>query len=313
MKRDPPRALVPLATRLARDCTGTEEEATMAWATIVSAEHAATRLIDPRLRVFDCRYDLGNPAAGREAWLRGHLPGAIHIDIGHDLAAPATPSSGRHPLPAPDGFAARLRAWGVNEDSLVLAYDDASGLWAARLWWMTAKWLGHRHVAVLDGGFRRWTALGLPVTTASPAPRAAGNFAGRHDPTATLDADATQSAASSPDWRVLDARAPERYRGEVEPIDKVAGHIPGSRNRPTSTLVAAEGTLLPATELAAAFTRDLGGVPPERTVAYCGSGVTACHLLLALERAGMPGAKLYPGSWSEWSRDPERPIAKGSG
>ncbi|HEX5650784.1 MAG TPA: sulfurtransferase [Steroidobacteraceae bacterium] len=284
----------------------------MAWATIVSAEHAATRLIDPRLRVFDCRYDLANPAAGREAWLRGHLPGAIHVDIGHDLAAPETPSSGRHPLPAPDGFAARLRAWGVNDDSLVLVYDDASGLWAARLWWMTAKWLGHRHVAVLDGGFSRWTALGLPVTTASPAARAAGNFAGRHDPAATVDADATQSAASSPDWRVLDARAPERYRGEVEPIDKVAGHIPGALNHPTSRVVGAEGTLRPATELAAAFARDLGSVPPERTVAYCGSGVTACHLLLALERAGLPGAKLYPGSWSEWSRDPSRPVARGS-
>lgn len=284
----------------------------MAWQTLVTAEHAATRLIDPRLRVFDCRYQHGNPAAGREAYLRGHLPGAIHVDLDHDLAASPTPASGRHPLPAPDGFAARLRAWGVDEDSLVLAYDDASGTWAARFWWMTAKWLGHAHVAVLDGGLRRWAALGLPVTTDLPPPRAAGDFEGRHDPSATVDADATQAAASRADWRVLDARAAERYRGEVEPIDQVAGHVPGARNRPTTSLVAADGTFLPVSDLRATFTRDLGGVPPERTVAYCGSGVTACHVLLGLERAGLPGAKLYAGSWSEWSRDPKRPVAAGS-
>jgi thiosulfate/3-mercaptopyruvate sulfurtransferase len=288
------------------------EDATMAWQTTVTPELVATRLIDPRLRVFDCRYELTDPAAGHEAYLRGHLPGAIHVDVGHDLAGPVTETSGRHPLPAPERFAARLRAWGVSEDSLVLAYDDASGVWAARLWWMAAKWLGHRHVAVLDGGFKRWTELGLPVTPAIPPPRAAGDFAGRHDPTTVVDADATQAAAADPGWRVLDARAPARYRGDVEPIDKVAGHIPGARNRPTSTLAAPAGNLLPSAELAATFANDLGGVPPARTIAYCGSGVTACHLLLAFERAGLPGAKLYPGSWSEWSRDPKRPVAKGS-
>ncbi|HET9694934.1 MAG TPA: sulfurtransferase [Steroidobacteraceae bacterium] len=285
----------------------------MAWQTLVTAEHAATRLIDPRLRVFDCRYELGNPAAGREAYLRGHLPGAIHVDLSHDLAAPQTPTSGRHPLPPPDGFAARLRAWGVNEDSLLLAYDDASGMWAARFWWMAAKWLGHPHVAVLEGGLRGWTARGLPLTTDIPTPRPAGDFAGRHDPGAIADADATRAAADSADWRVLDARAAERYRGEIEPIDAVAGHIPGAVNHPTASVVAADGSFLPRSELRAAFERDLGGVAPERTVAYCGSGVTACHLLLALEHAGLPGAKLYPGSWSEWSRDPTRPVARGSG
>ena len=285
----------------------------MAWQTLVTAEHAATRLIDPRLRVFDCRHQLGNPAAGREAYLRGHLPGAIHVDLDHDLAVPATPTSGRHPLPAPDGFAARMRGWGVDADSFLLAYDDASGLWAARFWWMAAKWLGHAHVAVLDGGLRRWTALGLPLTTEIPAPRPAGDFEGSHAPEASVDAEATWAAASSVDWRVLDARAAERYRGEVEPIDAVAGHIPGARNRPTSSLVGEDGTLLPASTLKAALSRDLDGVPPERTVAYCGSGVTACHLLLALERAGLTGARLYPGSWSEWSRDPARPVARGEG
>jgi thiosulfate/3-mercaptopyruvate sulfurtransferase len=285
----------------------------MAWRTLVDAEHAATRLVDPRLRVFDCRYVHGNPAAGREAYLRGHLPGAIHVDLDRELAGPQTTSSGRHPLPPPDGFAARLRAWGVGDDSLVLAYDDSGGTWAARFWWMTAKWLGHRHVAVLDGGLRRWAALGLPVTTDVPPPRPAGDFEPRLDPAAVVDADATAAAAHGAHWRVLDARAAERYRGEVEPIDAVAGHIPGALNHPTASVLAADGTFLPAAQLRSEFAHELGDVPPERTIAYCGSGVTACHLLLALERAGLSGAKLYPGSWSEWTRDPSRPVARGSG
>ena len=284
----------------------------MAWQTLVTAQQAADRLTDPRLVVFDCRYDLANPGAGREAYLRGHIPGAIHVDLHHDLAAPVTSSSGRHPLPQPDGFAARLRAWGVNDNSLLLAYDDATGMWASRFWWMTAKWLGHRHVAVLDGGFRRWASLGLPVSTEIPMPRATGSFRGVHDPAVTVDADATQAAALDPGRRVLDARAPERFRGEVEPIDAVAGHVPGALNLPHAQVVAADGTFKPPAELRSAFGAKLGGVAPERTIAYCGSGVTACHLLLALEHAGMPGARLYPGSWSEWSRDPARPVAKGS-
>ena len=285
----------------------------MAWHTIVSAEEAAARLADPRLRIFDCRYDLARPDAGRDAYLRGHLPGAIHADLHHDLAVPETRTSGRHPLPAPDGFAARLRAWGIDDDSLLLAYDDASGMWAARFWWMAARWLGHAHVAVLDGGWRRWTSLGLPVTTEVPALRAAGTFAGHYDPATTVDSDSTQAAALDPERRVLDARAPERYRGDIEPIDRVAGHIPGALNHPSSSVVAADGTFLPAAELRARFAAQLGGVPPGQVIAYCGSGVSACHVLLAMERAGLPGGRLYPGSWSEWSRDPARPVATGSG
>ena len=284
----------------------------MAWQTIVSAEAAAARLVDPRLRIFDCRYDLARAEAGHEAYLHGHLPGAIHVDLHHDLALPETATSGRHPLPAPDGFAARLRSWGVDDDSLLLAYDDASGVWASRFWWMAAKWLGHAHVAVLDGGLRRWTALGLPLSTEVPSPRPAGTFAGRHVPAATVDAATTGAAALHPQRRVLDARSPERYRGEVEPIDRVAGHIPGALNHPSSSVVAPDGTMLPAAELRARFTAQLGPVPPTQVIAYCGSGVTACHVLLAMEHAGLPGGQLYPGSWSEWSRDPSRPVARGS-
>ena len=200
--------------------------------------------------------------------------------------------------------------WGVNDDSLLLAYDDASGMWAARFWWMTAKWLGHRHVAVMDGGMRRWLHLGLPTTTDPAPPRPLGDFVARPDASAYVDADTTQAAALDPRRRVLDARAAERYRGEVEPIDPVAGHVPGALNHPSSGVVAADGRFLPPAELASAFSQTLGPVAPADTITMCGSGVTACHLLLAMEHAGLPGARLYPGSWSEWSRDPSRPVAK---
>jgi thiosulfate/3-mercaptopyruvate sulfurtransferase len=285
----------------------------MAWRTVVTAEQVAEQLGDARLLVFDCRYDLARPEAGGEAYLRGHLPGAVHADLHHDLAGPTTPASGRHPLPNPQDFAARLRRWGVDDDSLLLAYDDATGMWASRFWWMTAKWLGHRNVAVLDGGLRRWLQLGLPTTT-NPAPtRPAGDFTARPDAGSHVDADTTQAAALDPRRRVLDARAAERYRGDVEPIDPVAGHVPGARNHPSSGVVDADGRFLPPAELAISLSQTLGPVAPADTITMCGSGVTACHLLLAMELAGLPGARLYPGSWSEWSRNPARPVARGRG
>jgi thiosulfate/3-mercaptopyruvate sulfurtransferase len=286
------------------------EEAAMTWPMLVGPEQAAAHLADPRLRIFDCRYELARPAAGREAWLRSHLPGAVHVDLHHDLAGPTTARSGRHPLPAAVDFAARLRSWGVDDDSLLLAYDDASGLWAARFWWMTAIWLGHRHVALLDGGLRAWTGLGLPTTTdAQPTP-ATGNFTARADASRIADADATAAAALDPEGSVLDARAGERFRGEVEPIDPVAGHVPGAINLPASSVTGPDGRFLAPAALAQAFGASLGSVSPAATIAMCGSGVTACQLLFAMEYAGLPGARLYPGSWSEWSRDPSRPVAK---
>lgn len=286
-------------------------ETANSWRTLVSAETVAARLGDPRLRIFDCRYDLMRPDAGRAAYRAGHLPGALHADLHDDLAAPATATSSRHPLPAPQTFAARLRRWGVDDDSLLLAYDDAGGVWAARLWWMASHWLGHRHVAVLDGGLRRWTQLGLPISTDPPPVRTPGSFRERVNPNALVDADETQAAALDPAQRVIDARAAERFRGEVEPLDPVAGHVPGARNLPTATNVGADGTLRAPAELRAAFAARLGDVPAERAIVMCGSGVTACHLLLAMEHAGLDGARLYAGSWSEWSRDPSRPVARG--
>jgi thiosulfate/3-mercaptopyruvate sulfurtransferase len=285
----------------------------MTWPMLVSAGQAAARLGDPRLRIFDCRYELARPAAGRESWLTGHLPGALHADLHHDLAGPTTPRSGRHPLPAVEDFAARLRAWGVDDDSLLLAYDDSSGLWASRFWWMTARWLGHRQVALLDGGLRTWTGQGLPVTTDVPSPPDTGNFTPRADASRIADADATAAAALDPQGRVLDARASERFRGEVEPIDPVAGHVPGALNLPASAVTGPDGRFLAPAALAQVFADTMRGVAPAATVAMCGSGVTACQLLFAMEYAGLPGARLYPGSWSEWSRDTSRPVARGPG
>jgi len=277
--------------------------------TLIGAEALAEVLGHPRLRLFDCRFDLARPADGRERYLQEHLPGAVFADLNRDLAAPTTATSGRHPLPSPMGFEARLRSLGVNADSRVVAYDDGNGMYAARLWWML-RWVGHDDVAVLDGGLRRWLQLGLPVTDELPQP-AEGNFVARPRPALAVDAAAVLRASGDAGARILDARAPERYRGEVEPIDAVAGHVPGARNHPYVLSLAGDGRFLPPGALRESLSAALGGVPPERAVAMCGSGVTACHLLLALEHAGLAGARLYPGSWSEWSSDPARPVRTG--
>ena len=278
--------------------------------TLITAGDLATQLDEPRLRIFDCRFDLARPAWGREAWREGHLPGAVHADLNADLAAPVTARSGRHPLPAPAEFAARLRSWGVDPDSRVVAYDDGNGMYAARLWWML-RWLGHDDVAVLDGGLGQWRRLGLPLTTAVPA-RPEGRFVARLRPSLAAGPGEVAAAGHDPTARLLDARAAERYRGEVEPIDRVAGHVPGARNHPFGLSLDAEGRWLPPEALGESLAASLDGVAPERTIVYCGSGVTACHVLLALEHAGLAGARLYPGSWSEWSSDPARPVATGA-
>jgi thiosulfate/3-mercaptopyruvate sulfurtransferase len=277
--------------------------------TLIDAEQLARALDDPRLKLFDCRFDLAAPANGREAYGRGHLPGAIYADLNRDLAAPVTAASGRHPLPEPESFARRLRDWGVQSNSRVVAYDADTGTYAARLWWML-RWLGHDDVAVLDGGLRRWLELGLPLTQAVPAP-AAGDFLARPRPGLAVDATQVRQASADASLCILDARAAERYRGEVEPIDAVAGHVPGAHNHPYASSLAAGGRFLPPGDLRRSLAASLGGFGPERAVAMCGSGVTACHLLLAMEHAGLHGARLYPGSWSEWSSDPARPVRRG--
>lgn len=281
----------------------------MHFRTLIGAEELSGLLEYPRLRLFDCRFDLARPDDGHGRYLDRHLPGAVYADLNRDLAAPVTAASGRHPLPSPAAFEARLRSWGVNADSLVVAYDDDNGMYAARLWWML-RWLGHDEVAVLDGGLRRWLRLGLPVTDELPR-LAAGNFIAHPGTSLAVDSAAVLGASADPDARILDARAPERYRGEIEPIDAVAGHVPGARNHPFVLGLDGDACFLPPDALREALSRSLDGVPPARTIAMCGSGVTACHLLLAMEHARLPGARLYPGSWSEWSSDPSRPVHAG--
>ncbi len=277
-------------------------------------------LVDLRSRgaavVLDCRFDLMNPAAGYNAYLAGHIPGARYADLNRDLAAPVTPASGRHPLPEPETFAATLDEWGIGNGTQVIAYDESNGMFAARAWWML-RWLGHRAAAVLDGGFKAWLAAGGTVASgedrAVPANApSAGRFVPRIDSSVLVGADEVAQVVLDARHLVVDARAAERFRGAVEPIDAVAGHIKGAVNHPFTGNLETDGRFLPPQELRRRWEERLGGRAPGNVVAMCGSGVTACHNLLSLEAAGLPGAKLYAGSWSEWIRDPRRPVERGT-
>lgn len=282
--------------------------------TLVSAANLANHLSDPHWLIVDCRFDLARSEAGAAAYAAGHIPNAVYAHLDRDLSSPITATSGRHPLPTPDQFAATLSSWGLTDDTQVVAYDADTGAYAARLWWLL-RWAGHRKVAVLDGGLKAWSAAGLPVTT-EIAQRAPTRFKVHPDRSLWLDADEVAERVRRSDWRLLDARGAERYAGTIEPIDKVAGHVPGALNHPFALNLAADGRFLPAEELRARFEKSqatAGGtrIDDQHTIAMCGSGVTACHLLLGLEIAGKSGAKLYAGSWSEWLRDPARGVATG--
>ena len=260
--------------------------------------------------VVDCRFTLTDASAGRAAYERGHIPGARYAHLDDDLAREPLAGEGRHPLPDPERFAATLGRWGIVRNTAVVAYDEGSGAIAARLWWLLG-WVGHARRAVLDGGFAAWQAAGLPVEQIEPKVRARRYDAApaeREAIVATADIAAAQGAGDL----LVDARAAPRYRGEQEPIDPKAGHVPGARNRPFSANVTQAGRFRPPAELRAELTELLGGRAPDRLIAMCGSGVTACHLLLAMEVAGLPGGRLYAGSWSEWIRDPSRPIRAGA-
>lgn len=262
---------------------------------------------DSNWLIVDCRFDLAQPAAGEAAYRAGHIPGALYAHLDRDLSSPITPTSGRHPLPDPEHFAATLRGWGVSSTTQVIAYDADNGMYAARLWWLL-RWVGHRAVAVLDGGFKAWSAERLPTSTEIPA-RSPSQFTARPDRELWLDAQQVQERLQQPDWRLLDARAPERYAGKVEPLDTRAGHVPGARNHPFATNLGADGRFGAPEELRRRYDESQAGVRDDHTIVMCGSGVTACHLLLAMEHAGKHGARLYAGSWSEWIRNPQRPIA----
>lgn len=279
------------------------------YTTLVDARTLGARLKDPGWRVIDCRHDLTDPDFGRRAYAAGHIPGAGFLHLDEDLSSPCKGSNGRHPLPDPQRLAERLGAVGIAKDTQVVAYDDAGGMFASRLWWLL-RWLGHERVAVLDGGLQAWgsTCGALETAAATPAPRpfVPEQRNGRVDVAYVL------AHLGAPDLLLVDARSPDRFRGENETLDPVGGHIPGARNRFFRDNLGPTGCFKSADELRAEFAALLGGRPASEIVHQCGSGVTACHNLLAMELAGLSGSRLYAGSWSEWCTDPARPVATGA-
>jgi thiosulfate/3-mercaptopyruvate sulfurtransferase len=279
-----------------------------AWTTLVDAETLATRLHDADLRIFDCRFALNDTAAGERLWREAHIPGARHAHLDRDLSGAHAPGAGRHPWPSAADFGDWLGRNGVTPTTQVVAYDAGDGAFAARLWWLLHV-AGHARVAVLDGGYARWTALGLRVDDGI-APVEPATCPVVFDTSRLLDADAVAARVSA-GGLLLDARGAERFRGEVEPIDRVAGHVPGALNRPYPSNLE-DGRFKPAVRLSEEFDALLAGRPASDMIAMCGSGVTACHHLLAMAHAGRPGASLFTGSWSGWIEDPARAIATGS-
>jgi len=278
--------------------------------TLVDANTLSEQLSREDLTLLDCRFDLGNSQWGEVEFARAHLPGAIYLHLDRDLSSPITASSGRHPLPDPAKFARRLGELGGSPTGQIVAYDQGNGAYAARLWWL-ARWIGLRNVAVLDGGVAAWRAAGLPLETAvrAPQPRALTLSLA---PDAWVGSEAVDDLRLRPGNLLVDARGAERFAGRNETIDPVAGHVPGARNRPFLDNLGADGRFLPREVLRQRFDTLLGSIAPSSLISMCGSGVTACHNLLALEHAGLTGARLYAGSWSEWIRDPRRPIATGA-
>jgi thiosulfate/3-mercaptopyruvate sulfurtransferase len=273
--------------------------------TLIRPADLAPRLGDSRWVIVDCRFDLGNPGWGEVQYVAGHIPGARYAHLDRDLSGTKTGTNGRHPLPTVEQASATFGALGIAPGTQVVAYDADSGMYAARLWWML-RFLGHDAVAVLDGGFARWVAEGGAVqpgrvaatpTTFSPTPRV--------DWRLTVD-----QVAAGVEGLLVDARSPERFSGINETIDPVGGHIPGARNYFFEDNLAEDKTFKPAADLRAQWDAVLLGQDPKNVVMYCGSGVTACHNLLAMEVAGLPGSRIFPGSWSEWSADPDRPVEK---
>jgi thiosulfate/3-mercaptopyruvate sulfurtransferase len=280
----------------------------MKYTNLISAETLARHLDDPAFVVVDCRHNLSDVDTGERAYLAGHVPGAVFMHLDRDLSGVKTGSNGRHPLPEIAALAATFGLAGIDATRQVVACDQNSGMWASRLWWLL-RWLGHDAVAVLDGGVDRWLAEGRQQTREFPTPRPT-RFVPK-PPAPIASADEILRDLGDDALFVLDARAPERYRGDVEPIDPVAGHIPGARNRPYTDNLTEQGTFKPAAQLRSEYEALLGATPLSAVVHHCGSGVTACHNVLAMSIAGLPGSRLYPGSWSEWVADPARPVVRG--
>ncbi|MGA9853362.1 MAG: sulfurtransferase [Gammaproteobacteria bacterium] len=281
----------------------------MVYATLVDTETLA-RNLHSGWRLFDCRFVLADPDAGERAYREGHIPGAAYLHLDRDLAAPVTPVTGRHPLPEPEILATKLARAGVSNGSQVVVYDDTAGTFAARLWWLL-RWLGHPQVAVLDGGWTQWFKESRTITREPSAAVNEGDFQARPNDRQWLSSAALFQRVRTSAGRLLDARAPSRFRGEEEPIDPVAGHVPGAVNLPYMGNVSGNGRFKTPEALRKRIEAALADVPSAETVCMCGSGVTACHNLLAMEVAGLKGARLYAGSWSEWIRDSSWPVVQG--
>jgi thiosulfate/3-mercaptopyruvate sulfurtransferase len=281
----------------------------MHWRTLVSAADLHAQLASPELAVVDCRFDLRDPGAGERAFATSHIAGAVYAHLDRDLSDLTRAGRGRHPLPEADAFCATLSRWGITPRHQVVAYDAGDGAHAARLWWML-RMLGHERTAVLDGGLAGWVTSGYGLDTSPPRPRS-GKYSARFDVRAMASTAVVAARLASGNGVLLDARSAERFRGEVEPIDPVAGHIPGAANRHFASNLAADGRFKPPGALAEEFRSLLGETPAGDVLLMCGSGVTACHNLLAMEHAGLRGARVYAGSWSEWISDRSRPVARG--
>lgn len=274
---------------------------------LIQPSELAPHLGDPLWAIVDCRFYLVDPGKGEAEYEEEHLPGAIYAHLDRDLAGPKSGKNGRHPMPSVETLTERFSRFGVEDQVQVVAYDTSQGQMAARLWWML-RYLGHDAAAVLDGGLQSWKAEGFPLASGRES-RPTRSFIAHPREWMRIDLDALERERSH--RLLIDARAPERFRGEVEPYDPVKGRIPGARNHPTASSLSADGRFLRPEDLRARFQSILGSRPVESVVSYCGSGVTACHNLLAMDVAGLRGARLYPGSWSEWCADERRPIETG--
>jgi thiosulfate/3-mercaptopyruvate sulfurtransferase len=284
----------------------------MAYQTLISSDVLLEHLDQPDWVTVDCRFSLADTDQGRREYLQGHIPGAVYAHLDNDLSGNIVPGqTGRHPLPSPDTLAATLAQWGIGNSTQVVAYDSSNSGFAVRLWWLLT-WLGHNDVAILNGGWPVWQRGEYPVSTVVPDPRQS-HFVPRPRPELTVDAEHVSQIRADPNYCLVDSRAPERYRGEVEPIDPIAGHIPGAISYFYGDNVNADGTFLSPDELRLRFQEKFGDFPAGKIVFYCGSGVTAAHNAFAMKLAGLGDALLYPGSWSEWITDSSRPVSNAGG
>lgn len=281
----------------------------MIYTTLISVPELIPEIGDPNWVIIDCRFSLDDPEYGRQNYIDAHIPGAVYAHLDEDLSSPVIEGvTGRHPLPSVEAFTEKLGDWGINSSSKVISYDDAGGsMAAARLWWLM-RWLGHYAVAVLDGGWQSWLNASKPVTSGQEE-RSSSMFIPRVKQRRLIETSEILARLQDPEFRLLDSRDEARYRGEVEPIDPVAGHIPGALSFPHQNVLDEQGKFLPPEVLRQLFQPLLGDIPAKDTAFYCGSGVTSAQNVLALAHSGLGDARLYAGSWSEWITDPERPIA----